>query len=332
MSARIKILLKFLLALALLIYLGSKMDFTEVWTIIASAKWSLVLVAIFIHFLTVMLSLLRWDVVVTSFNIRSRLRQLLQFMLIGYYFNLFLPTSMGGDVVRSYYLARQVDGWLPTILTTTFLDRFAGLFGLLLVGTVGIVFYPVQIQGHSLLPPFLILIVVFPACIVLLFNDWTHRQLNRLLQCIRHQRLEEKVTLLVRALKGLRSNPRAILATVVLSIMIQIVVIIMSWVAASALDLNAPFLSFVIFIPIINLVTMLFPLAINGLGVRESVYYLLFSEIGIPVEQAVVLSLLSFFIMNVPSLVGGVTYLVSDLPSKSNIAIKVEFAEQSSNE
>ena len=138
--------------------------------------------------------------------------------------------------------------------------------------------------------------------------------------------------MLVRALKGLRSNPKSILVTVVLSVVIQFVVIVMTWVAALALDLDAPFLSFVIFIPVINLTTMMFPLTINGLGVRESIYYLLFSEIGIPVEQAVVLSLLSFSIMNVPSLVGGIVYLVSDVPSKSNFAKGVESAGRSSTE
>ena len=165
MSTGIKILLKLLLAIGLLTYLGSKMDFTEVWTVITSAKWSLVLGAILIHFVTVTLSLLRWSVIVTSFNIRSRLGRLLQFLLIGYYFNLFLPTSVGGDVVRSYYLAKQEDEWIPTTLTTTFLDRFSGLFGLLLVGSVGIVVYPIPVQGQSLLPLFLVLIAGFLGCL-----------------------------------------------------------------------------------------------------------------------------------------------------------------------
>ena len=331
MSTRIKILLKVFLTLGLLTYLGSKMDFTEVWTVITSAKWSLVLVAMLIHFVTVMLSLLRWSVIVTNFNIRSTLGRLFQFLLIGYYFNLFLPTSVGGDVVRSYYLAKQEDDWIPTTLMTTFLDRFIGLFALLLVGTVGIVVHPIPIQGHSLLPLFLILIAGFLGCVVVLFNGWTHRQLKRLLQIFRRQHLEERVDLLVRALDGLRRKPRSILVTVVLSVMIQFVVIVMTWVAASALDLDAPFQSFLIFVPVINL-TMMFPLTINGLGVRESVYYLLFSEIGVHVEEAVVLSLLSFLIMNVPSLVGGVVYLVSDFPSKNDFAKGVESVGLASTE
>jgi uncharacterized membrane protein YbhN (UPF0104 family) len=77
---------------------------------------------------------------------------------------------------------------------------------------------------------------------------------------------------------------------------------------------------------------MMFPLTINGLGVRESVYYLLFSEVGIPVEQAVILSLLSFLIMNVPSVIGGIVYLVSDLSWKSSFAKEVEPAKPTSNE
>ena len=189
--------------------------------------------------------------------------------------------------------------------------------------TVGIVIHPILIQGRSLLPLFLLLMAGFLVCLAVLFNDWTHRMLQRLLARLRRPRLEEKVEMLVGALKGFRRRPRAILVTVVLSVVIQFVVIAMVWVSALSLGMNAPFQTFVTFVPVINL-TMMVPLTINGLGVRETAYYLLFSEIGVPVEQAVVLSLLTFVVMNVPSLIGGVVYLVSDVPSKRDLAKGVE--------
>ena len=64
---------------------------------------------------------------------------------------------------------------------------------------------------------------------------------------------------------------------------------------------------FLIFIPIVNLATAI-PLTINGVGVRESVYYLLFSQVGVPVESAVTLALLNLVVMMMAALPGGIVY------------------------
>jgi len=79
------------------------------------------------------------------------------------------------------------------------------------------------------------------------------------------------------------------------------------WIAALAIGVKAPFLIFLIFIPIVNL-TIMVPLTINGFGLREGVYFLLFREIGLPVETAVTLSLLNFLVVTLASLPGAVAY------------------------
>lgn len=310
-SVRARVLLKACFSAGLLVYLGTKMDRGAVSSVLASANWPLLLAAVVMHFGTVALSLLRWSVLVASFGIQSPLRQLLRFLLIGCYFNLFLPTSVGGDVARSYYLARTTDNWMPTTLTTTFMDRFIGLFALLLVASVCTAIHPIPIQGYSILPILLITLTGFIVSALVLLNDRTHEQLRRIVQRFGRETAGAGLDSLVASLRGLLHRPMSLLAAIGLSVMIQFVVIGTTWVAASALALDAPFLSFFVFVPLINL-AMIFPLTINGIGFREGVYYLLFSEIGIPVEQSVLLSLLMFLIMNVPSLVGGVIYMAPD--------------------
>jgi uncharacterized membrane protein YbhN (UPF0104 family) len=131
--------------------------------------------------------------------------------------------------------------------------------------------------------------------------------LKRLLERFKREDIEKKMELVASGLGSLRRNPVAIAWILGISLIIQFIVVIMMWVAALALKLEAPFYVFLIFIPIINL-SLAVPLTINGLGLRESVYYLLFSQIGVPVETAVTLSLLNFFIMAMTALPGGVVY------------------------
>ena len=64
---------------------------------------------------------------------------------------------------------------------------------------------------------------------------------------------------------------------------------------------------FLIFVPLINLSIMV-PLTINGIGLRESLFYLFFSQIGIPAETAVGLSLVTFALYVLTAFPGLVVY------------------------
>jgi hypothetical protein len=99
----------------------------------------------------------------------------------------------------------------------------------------------------------------------------------------------------------------AILGVILLSLGVQFLVVVAMWVAARSIEIHSAFYIFLIFIPIVNL-SVAIPLTINGVGLRESVYYLLFSQIGVPVESAVTLGFLNFAVVAMTSLPGGVVY------------------------
>ena len=91
-------------------------------------------------------------------------------------------------------------------------------------------------------------------------------------------------------LRRLLANRSSMIVALLLSLIIQLLAVVIVWIAALAIDIHAPFGVFLIFVPLINLSIMV-PLTINGIGLRESLFYLLFSQIGFPVEMAVSLSL-----------------------------------------
>jgi uncharacterized membrane protein YbhN (UPF0104 family) len=79
------------------------------------------------------------------------------------------------------------------------------------------------------------------------------------------------------------------------------------WLIALSIGLEAPFHLFLVFIPLVNL-SVAIPLTINGVGLRESMYFLLFSELGVPVEAAVTLSVLNLVMVAMTALPGGLAY------------------------
>ena len=67
-------------------------------------------------------------------------------------------------------------------------------------------------------------------------------------------------------------------------------------------------LGFFVFIPLLGLL-MVLPISINGLGVREGMGVILFTQIGLLEEQALLVEFITYVIMVVVSLIGGLFFL-----------------------
>ena len=300
-------LLKGSVTVGLLGFLVYRMDLSRFWDVLSSADWALVVLAGLVYFFTVAPSIIRWRAILEKFDIRTPLGKLSQICMIGYFFNMFLPSAIGGDFFRAFYLAKREDRGMSTTLTSTFVDRISGLSALLVIGCVSVLFYPVRVRGQSLAPVLLLLVGVFVVGIVTLFHPGSHRLMGRLLRKFGLSRLEERFELVYRGLTQLRGSLSTILIMVAASLLVQFAVIVSMWLAALSIGIEAPFHLFLVFIPLVNLSVAL-PLTINGMGLREAIYYLLFSQVGVPVETAVTLSILNLVVMSMTAIPGGVVY------------------------
>lgn len=82
----------------------------------------------------------------------------LRLTMIGYFFNIFIPSGSGGDVVRAAYAVRDCPERKAQALTIAFVDRGLGLHALLLLGVSLIFFQPSLFYNHPDLKPWLLLI------------------------------------------------------------------------------------------------------------------------------------------------------------------------------
>ena len=104
-----------------------------------------------------------------------------------------------------------------------------------------------------------------------------------------------------------------LISSILLSIVFQFVVIGVVFLTARALSLSIPLTAAAVFVPLVSLAGMV-PVSVNGLGVREALYILLFGRIGIPAELAVSLALLYFGVTVIASLPGGLVYALQKSP------------------
>ncbi len=74
----------------------------------------------------------RWYLLVRAIDLPFTLRNAFRLSMVGYFYNTFLPGSIGGDGVKSYFIMREQPDRKGAAFATVIVDRLLGLFGLLL--------------------------------------------------------------------------------------------------------------------------------------------------------------------------------------------------------
>ena len=114
-----------------------------------------------------------------------------------------------------------------------------------------------------------------------------------------------------------RKNKKILLITYIISIIYQIAMIIMVYLLALSIDIDISFSYYLIFLPLIWLIIMI-PISISGIGVREGAFVYFFTQIDVPKENSLLLSLLFFSQTIIVGLVGGFVYLIRDIGDRKN--------------
>lgn len=78
---------------------------------------------------SVLQTFVRWFVLVRAQGLPIRLGETLRLAMMGYYFNIYLPGSVGGDILKAAFLARAQERRTAAV-TTVLIDRVVGLWGL----------------------------------------------------------------------------------------------------------------------------------------------------------------------------------------------------------
>jgi uncharacterized protein (TIRG00374 family) len=318
------LLLKVAVSVGLFAYIFHKVDARHLWEIMRSANFSFLVSAIVVYLVIQVLSAYRWRLLLIPLQMEVPFGKLLAYYFLGMYSNLFLPSAIGGDVVRIYYL-NKVTRRLSGSSTSVFLDRDLGLAALLLIATVVAAVTGISFNGVALAPIFVLISVAFVGANLVIFYKPSYRLLHRLLSLLRMKKVDEKVERLFESVNSYRGAWRVLLLSLVVSILIQLggvlVNLLNGW--AIGLQTRGGATDYMVFIPAIMLIIMI-PLSIGGLGWRELSFIAFFKSVGATEAQAVTLALLWFAVQVVTSLPGGIIYISEVVRKKEHISAQVD--------
>lgn len=298
--------LRLLVCIAILWFIISRIDLAEVYQLMMMVSVKAFVLALFIYFIAQLLFTLRWNKILQALQVNTSLIKLLPLQFIGLFFNLFLPTSAGGDFVKAYYISKDT-GKTGTSFLSVFLDRYIGLLAIIASATVAALAARLSINGVTVYHWVLLIFVAVIILSVLLSTDFA-RRLNRFFGT-RLESIQNIISLINESSKTILKNQGVMIWAFLLSLFFLLLVVGINYIFIISIGKSVGLKDLFVFIPLIALAASL-PISINGLGLREGMYVYLFSSVGFTAEESLSLALLNFAILLLISLPGAPVYLL----------------------
>jgi glycosyltransferase 2 family protein len=316
-------ILKFAVSFGILVLIAFKVDTKELWNILKDAHLGYFIGALLVYGVVQVFSAYRWYLLLKPIGLKTRFSKILSFYYLGMYFNFFLPTAIGGDAIRVYYLHKE-EKRLSHSTASVFLDRDLGMAALLIMATLVSTLAGTSINGVRLAPIFGLISVAFALANLAIFYRPTYNLLHRLLKYTKMKSVDEKVENLFSSVNSYRGQSKLISGALGLSFLIQVGGVIANVLIAKSIDFNTAhgWVDFFVFIPAISLISMN-PLSVAGTGWREYSYQIFFYSVALgdpkqAAAKAAALGLLWLGLIIVTSLPGGLIYIFQGSKQKSN--------------
>ncbi len=268
---------------------------------------------------------LRWWLLLRSQSIFIDFWAAVRLHFLGLFYNNFMPSSVGGDLIRAWYVTKHTDRRFEAALSV-FVDRAIGLLSTLVIAAF---FYSLFLRGkgsvitsggggkggmpksvaeYKWILLWLVVVVAAVFCVLLL-----HRRGRAILEkawshiCVYGVKMIKKLR---DAIIIYCSKPLTILGVFGLTVFLQIMVITGFWFLGVNLGIEASIKYYYVFFTL-TWVLGAVPVSIGGAVVVEgSLAYLFIQFAGVGAEAALALALCQRIVWMLASLPGAVIHLI----------------------
>jgi len=280
---------------------------SDVVNVLKRTNLWLFLTALLLYILEIIVLSGRLKLVFYKQNIIFPLKDVSYLTFIGLFFNNFLPTSIGGDVVKAYYTSKRSNDKRGSI-ASIFIDRVFGLFTFIGIALVVLIFIK-KTPEHMELIWMLWFILFLSLFVVFLLSN---RKLINLISNIFNRffcsDIKDKLIKVHKCFLIYFKNKSVLFAILAISLGAQAMGIIAIYILAKGLYLDISLLILFLTLPIVFTISMI-P-SLGGLGVRESAFVFCLKDF-IGAENAFALSLSFLTILLGSGLIGGVLFLLN---------------------
>jgi uncharacterized membrane protein YbhN (UPF0104 family) len=297
-------------SIILLWILFSRVDVARLWSVARHASLPWLGAALALYFAMIVMSAWRWDLLLKAQGLVFPFLRLVTSFLVATFFNNFLPSNIGGDVVRIADTAPAA-GSRTLATTVVLLDRGLGLLGLVLVAAIGATAGPGFGPAGSGLGAGMLWagfgIAAMIATPALLMPRGLATVL-RPLRVLHPEWVDQRIERITAALARFREAPEALGGCFAGAVAVQGLLVGFYLAVAHSMSIPINYAALAVIVPISFIVQMV-PISMNGFGVREATFGFYFGRLGLPLESGVLVSLMGAALMMVFSLSGAAAYV-----------------------
>jgi uncharacterized membrane protein YbhN (UPF0104 family) len=303
--------LRALVSLAMLAFLLQRVQRVKLSSILPawrphSGVW--IGAALLVTFFGVVLSAMRWSRVLAALEIPARLRTLVSHYLAGLFVGNFLPSTIGGDVLRVSRLSAS-NGEAPRTFASVVLERLTGWLVLPLISLMGLFGNPTLLRlgtaSHVALALSFGTLALLTAILVLAGSPALGGRFSTNEGWLR---FAGAVHL---GIDRFRHAPMAAVEVFATALAYQLAVMFAAFLAVQAMGLHVGWTAILAFMPAVAIAQVL-PITIGGLGLREGAIVLFLTPLGVGTAEAIALGLLIYGINLTVSLLGAPAFAVGN--------------------
>lgn len=265
----IRHILVLLLTIIIFIFLFSKIDLFEIIKIFRNINPFLLLFAVFISFFNnIILTANMWRRILKYLGCSISLKEALFVRISSYSFKILLPMK-SGEFIKALYLKKQKNFSLKKGSASVLFDIILNMCALLSLAFVGIILLKINLLNT----PFIIIFGLVFSFIIFFCLKITKNFIFFIFRRI-HLKLYDTLKELC-AFEDINLKKQSYF--ILYAFIIQLIALTNYYILSRAINLNIPYSRILLFFPLI-IVLSLIPITISGLGIREGLVILFFSE------------------------------------------------------
>jgi len=307
----ILLLVRIIISVSLIVFLVKTQfkDIRSALEIIKSVNKPLLILSLSTHIFGIWITAVRWNTLLGTQKVKLGTTTLTLTVLIGFFFNNFLPTSIGGDVFRTYDAAKKANIPIETSASIIIVERFSGVISASTYAVIALFLGFTAIGNRSFIIPVIIFFIICIIIAFLILNPSILR-LNKLINKIKFlKKVKEKLANVYFTFLSFKKFKWVLVRVLIYSFLLQFAVILNYFLAAKSLGIDLNLTAFIFIVPVVTIIAMV-PISIGGIGIRENTLVFIITAMGVGSEQAAICALLIFLMLIFIGIIGGITYSV----------------------
>ena len=299
-----KVFIKAVISICMIAWLLSNVDWNLLLENLKIMDPLAILVVFTIFSLQFPISTWKWRLSLALHQLHYEFGFLLKVISIGFFFNNFLPTSIGGDAYRVLKTVPD-EGYKSRAVSAVLLDRIIGFAVLVFLGFLGGVIFLTH-ERNPLVETYVWLCLLgggFTLGLLLLLK------LGFLKGYIQKLKNVKKLDILVHNLAHIWRNPGLIIRIIGVSIFFQMLSIFAIGLLFNSMGSGGSYEQYAVIAAVVGLASVI-PLSINGIGIIEGAFAVSAVQLGLGYNEAIIVAFMLRILVLPLSLICGLVYLL----------------------